>query len=166
MDEKQFDYTLDKFEKDIKESFEEKSENLTVVDSLGSSEKRMIVVGNHDPNKFKQQLQETDKKLIVVGDVDPNFDELRSAGFDLSEKIPNKNDFKPGGFLYMMDALTNGFASNLIDREVQKMKDKEAQKPKPDENCKICGGRGTIPQRRLSGKVRNIPCYCNEIRGK
>ena len=102
MDEKQFDYTLDKFEKDIKESFEEKSENLTVVDSLGSSEKRMIVVGNHDPNKFKQQLQETDKKLIVVGDVDPNFDELRSAGFDLSEKIPNKNDFKPGGFLYMM----------------------------------------------------------------
>jgi hypothetical protein len=107
-----------------------------------------------------------EKRMIVVGD-DHMFNELIVLGLATEdEEIPNKDDFKPSGFLYMMDTLTNGYASNLINREVQKMKNKEAQKPKPDENCKICGGKGTISQRRLSGKVRNVPCYCNKIKGK
>ncbi len=51
--------------------------------------------------------------------------------------------------------------NKVIDSTIDRYKPYETKHPDP--NCLICKGEGSVPKKRLSGRVRKVPCECVKI---
>jgi len=52
--------------------------------------------------------------------------------------------------------------NKVIHSTIDRYKSYETKNP-DHPNCTICKGEGSVPQKRLSGRVRKVPCECVKI---